>query len=134
MWNSEARDSSPIIFYINEFMGEDQDAAAAREEGGKTELVEESRCWIGWAGSGAVGLAVEQSLRWGVHSPTRLDGKEQGAAAAPPGRRGTRGIRATKSTAVEELAPSGPRGVREITLPPRMVLSGLWPGDKDAPL
>ena len=34
-------------FYIHEFMGEDQDAAAAREEGDKTELVEESRCWIG---------------------------------------------------------------------------------------
>jgi hypothetical protein len=47
MWNPEARDSSPIIFYIYEFMGEDQDAAAAREEGDKTELVEESRCWIG---------------------------------------------------------------------------------------
>ena len=30
-------------FYIYEFMGEDQDAAAAREEGDKTELVEESR-------------------------------------------------------------------------------------------
>ena len=35
------------LFYIYEFMGEDQDAAAAREEGDKTELVEESRCWIG---------------------------------------------------------------------------------------
>ena len=46
MWNPEARDSSPIIFYIYEFMGEAQDAAAAREEGDKTELVEESRCWI----------------------------------------------------------------------------------------
>ncbi len=34
-------------FYIYEFMGEDQDAATAREEGNKTELVEESRCWIG---------------------------------------------------------------------------------------
>ena len=34
-------------FYIYEFMGEDQDAAAAREEWDKTELVEESRCWIG---------------------------------------------------------------------------------------
>ena len=34
-------------FYIYEFMGEDQDAAAAREEGEKTELMEESRCWIG---------------------------------------------------------------------------------------
>ncbi len=33
--------------------------------------------WIGWAGAGAVGLAVEQSLRWGDHSPTRLDGGEQ---------------------------------------------------------
>ena len=53
--------------------------------------------------------------------PTRLDGKEQDAATAPPGRRGTRGIRATTPTAVEELAPP----VREITLPPRMVLSGL---------
>jgi len=44
-------------------MGEDQDAAAAREEGDKTEPVEESRCWIGGAGAGAVSLAVEQSLR-----------------------------------------------------------------------
>ena len=69
-------------FYIYEFMGEDQDAAAAKEEGYKTELVEESRCWIGWAGAGAVGLAVEQSLRRGVHSPTRLDGGEQDAADA----------------------------------------------------
>ena len=35
-------------FYIYEFMGDDKDAAAAREEGDKTELVvEESRCWIG---------------------------------------------------------------------------------------
>ena len=48
MWNPEARDySSPITFYIYEFMTEDQDAAAAREEGDKTELVKESRCWIG---------------------------------------------------------------------------------------
>ena len=37
--------------------------------------------------------------------PTRLDGKEQDAAA-PPGRRGIRGTRATKSTAAEELARS----------------------------
>ena len=46
MWNPEARNSSPSIFlfYINEFMGEDQDAAAAREEGDKKEPVEESRC------------------------------------------------------------------------------------------
>ena len=44
MWNPEARNFSPIIFYINEL---DQDAAAAREEGDKTEPVEESRCWIG---------------------------------------------------------------------------------------
>ncbi len=84
-------------------MGEDQDAAAAREEGDKTELVEESRCWIGWAGAGAVGLAVveQQSLRWGVHhSPTRLDGGgEQDAARAGES------TRATKSTAAEELAP-----------------------------
>ena len=36
---------------------------------------------------------------WVVHSPTRLDGGEQDAAAAPPGRRGIRGTRATKSTA-----------------------------------
>ena len=34
-------------FYIYEFMGEAQDAAAARKEGDKTEPVEESRCWIG---------------------------------------------------------------------------------------
>ena len=35
-------------FYIyDEFMGEAQDTAAAREEGDKTEPVEESRCWIG---------------------------------------------------------------------------------------
>ena len=35
-------------FYIYEFMvGEDQDTAAAMEEGDKTEPVEESRCWIG---------------------------------------------------------------------------------------
>ena len=49
MWNPEARDPSPSLFqfHINEFMGEDQDAAAAREEGDKTEPVEESRCWIG---------------------------------------------------------------------------------------
>ena len=47
MWNPEARDSSPIIFTFYEFMVEDQDAAAAREEGDKTEPVEESRCWIG---------------------------------------------------------------------------------------
>jgi len=33
MWNPEARDSSPIIcFYIYEFVGEGQEAAAAREE------------------------------------------------------------------------------------------------------
>ena len=32
---------------INEFMGEDQDTTAAREEGDKTEPVEESRCWMG---------------------------------------------------------------------------------------
>jgi hypothetical protein len=32
-----------LSLYINEFMGEDQDAAAAREEGDKTELVEGSR-------------------------------------------------------------------------------------------
>jgi hypothetical protein len=30
-------------FYFYEFMGEDQDAAVAREEGDKTELVEGSR-------------------------------------------------------------------------------------------
>ena len=51
MWNPEARDSSPIIFYINEFMGENQNAAAAREEGDKTELVEGSRArmdWMSW--------------------------------------------------------------------------------------
>ena len=34
--------------FIKEFMEEVQDAAAARKEGDKTELVEESRCcWIG---------------------------------------------------------------------------------------
>jgi hypothetical protein len=49
MWNPEARDPGPIIYfaYIHEFMGEDQDAAAAREEGDKTEPMEESRCGIG---------------------------------------------------------------------------------------
>ena len=49
MWNPEARDPSPIIYfaYIHEFMGEDQDAAAAREEGDKTEPMEKSRCGIG---------------------------------------------------------------------------------------
>jgi hypothetical protein len=36
-----------LYFYFYEFMGEAQDAAAAREEGDKMELVEESRCWIG---------------------------------------------------------------------------------------
>ncbi len=35
----------------------------------------------------------------------RLEGGEQDAAAAPPGRRRTRGTRATKSTAAEELVP-----------------------------
>ena len=35
---------------------EAQDAAAAREEGDKTEPVEESRCGFGCAGSGDVGL------------------------------------------------------------------------------
>ena len=66
-------------FYIYEFMRETKDAAAAREDGDKMELGKESHCWIGWAGAGAVGLAVEQSLRWGVHSPTRLllDGGER---------------------------------------------------------
>ena len=34
------------LFLLYEFMGEAQDAAAAREEGDKTELVEESRCGI----------------------------------------------------------------------------------------
>jgi hypothetical protein len=48
--------------YIYEAMGEDQDAAATREEGDKTERVGESRWWTGRAGAGAVGLAVEQSL------------------------------------------------------------------------
>ena len=48
-------------------MGEDQNAAAAREEGDKTEPVEESRCWIGSAGAGAVGLAVGKSQ---VEEPT----------------------------------------------------------------
>ena len=69
-------------------MGEAQDTAAAMEEGDKTEPVEESRCWMGWAGAGAVGLAVEQSLRWVFHSPTRLEGGEQDAAAAGGGQDG----------------------------------------------
>ena len=48
MWNPAARDSSPIIFtFMSSRGGEAQDAAAAREEGDKTELVEESRCGIG---------------------------------------------------------------------------------------
>ena len=49
MWNPEDRDSSQIIFTFMSSWGgeEDQDAAAAREEGDKTELVEESRCWRG---------------------------------------------------------------------------------------
>jgi hypothetical protein len=37
--------------------------------------------------------------------PGRRGTGEQDAAAAPPGRRGTKGSRATKSTAAEELAP-----------------------------
>ena len=48
-----------------------------------------------------MGLAVEQPLRREVHSLTRLDGD---AATAPPGRRGTRGAGADKSTAAEEFA------------------------------
>ncbi len=39
--------SVQLSLYIDEFMGEDQDAAAATEEGDKTELVEGSRGWIG---------------------------------------------------------------------------------------
>ena len=75
-------------FYIYEFMGEAQDAAAAKEEGGKRSL---------WKRA-AAGLDELELEPWSNHSgeestysPTRLDGKEQDAAAAPPGRRGTRG-------------------------------------------
>ena len=61
MWNPAARDSSPIIFtFMSSRERPKQDAAAAREEGNKTEPVEESRCGMG---AGAVGLAVEQPLR-----------------------------------------------------------------------
>ena len=35
-------------------------------------------------------VAVEQPLRWGVHSPTRLDGREQDAAAWKEGNKGYR--------------------------------------------
>jgi hypothetical protein len=44
----------------------------------------------------------------------RLDGGEQDAAAAPPGRKGTRGTGATKFTAAEEVALElGDRGYRK---------------------
>jgi hypothetical protein len=48
-----------------------------------------------------------------------LDEVKQDAAAAPPGRRGTRSTGATKIHCGGG-ARSGPRGVREITPPPLM--------------
>ena len=79
-------------------MGEAQDTAAAKEEGDKTELVEESRCWIGlepWVSlwSNHFGEESTSPIAW-------TEGNKR-----PPGRRGTRGTGATKSTAAEELAP-----------------------------
>jgi hypothetical protein len=99
MWNPEARDSSPslFLFHINEFMGEDQDAAAAREEGDKTEPGEESRLldWMSWIWSrGSRSLWSNRSgeestppLAWTGRNkmppPRRLEGEEQGGPERP---------------------------------------------------
>ena len=44
---SGRRDDADNDIRMNKFTGEAQDTAAAREEGDKTEPVEESRCWMG---------------------------------------------------------------------------------------
>ena len=107
MWNPEARDSSsPTIFTIMSSWERPKVPPLPGRRGTRRSLWKRAAaCWIGWAGAGAVGLTVKQSIRWGVHSPTHMDSWEQDAAAAPPGRRGTRDTRVIKSTAAEELAP-----------------------------
>ena len=108
---SRGQGSQSNYFDIYEFMGEDQDAAAAREEGDKTELVEESR----------------RGSRCGAITPVRSP------LPHSPGREGTRcrrraawmeGNQEYRSDQIHcRGARSSPRGVREITPPPLMATS-----------
>ena len=114
-WNPVARDSSPslFLFHINKFMGEDQDAAAAREEGDKTEPGEESRLldWMSWIWShGSRSLWSNRSgeestppLAWTGRNkmppPHRLEREEQGGPERP--------------NPLWRRSSLGPRGVRE---------------------
>ncbi len=85
--------------------------------------------WIWSRGS------VEQSLWWGVHSPTRLEWGEQDAAAAPPRRKGTRSTGATKSTAAEESLRSSSVGeYAKLRRLPWWLPVGRWPGNIEASL
>ena len=77
----------------------DQDTAAAMEEGGKTEPVEESRCWI--AGLDELELEPWVSL-WSNHF---------GEESTPP--LAWRSNGAEKFTAVEDFAPYSVEAVQE---------------------
>ena len=105
MWNSEARDSSPIIFtFMSSWERPKTPPPHGRRD--KTELVEESRCWTGLDELEPEPWVSLWNNHFGEESTPPLawtEGNEM--PPAPPGRRGQRGIRAIKSTAVEELAP-----------------------------
>jgi hypothetical protein len=80
MWNSEARNSSPIVFtFMSSWERPKTPPPPGRRD--KTELVEESRCW-----TGLDELEPEPWVSlWNNHfgeESTRLDGRERDAACA----------------------------------------------------
>ena len=91
MWNPEARDSSPIIFfYIYEFVFSGSCARSRREGGGVKEWENPLR--------GRISLFTQWMM------PKK---------PPPPGRRRTRGNGAGKSTAVEDFVPYSVEAVQE---------------------
>ena len=82
-------DSSPIIFYIYEFMGEAQDAAAAREEGACGGRREPLLDWMSWSRGSRCGAIT--SVRSPLpHSPGRSGTRCRRRAAWKEGNKGYR--------------------------------------------
>jgi hypothetical protein len=125
MWNPEARDFSPIIFT---FMSSwertkmprgggqgvtEREKSTAVEDFARysVEAAQDAAAWDGgeWRRQKIRCDGGSRYATQGNGCPRchrRLEGGEQDAVAAPPGRRRTRDTRATKSTAAEELAPA----------------------------
>ena len=91
MWNSEARDSSPIIFTImSSWKRPKTPPPHGRRD--KTELVEESRCWTGLDELEPEPWVSLWNNHFGEESTPPLawtEGNEM--PPAPPGRKGQRG-------------------------------------------